>query len=67
MYVSRDSGLDKTKGQEAMGIVKGWREQCKLPFPNFAPESIAEINNKLEYPSIDSAVRKGRPTDRKDD
>jgi MscS family membrane protein len=67
MYASRDTELDKTKGQEAMVIVKGWREQGKLPFPNFAPESIAEINNKLEYPSTDSAVRNVRQTERKDD
>jgi MscS family membrane protein len=66
MYVSRDTGLDKAKGEEAMEIVKGWREQGELPFPNFAPERIAEMNNKLEYPSTDSAVRKGRQTDRKD-
>lgn len=67
MVVSRDTGLDKTRGQQAMEVVKGWREQGQLPFPNFAPERIAEINNKLEYPSTDSAVRKGRQADRKDD
>jgi MscS family membrane protein len=66
MYVSRDTGLGRKKGEEAMEIVKGWREQGELPFPNFAPERIAEMNNKLEYPSTDSAVRKGKPTDRKD-
>jgi MscS family membrane protein len=67
MYVSRDTGLDKTKAQEATEIVKGWREQGELPFPNFPPEKIAEMDNKLEYPSVDSAVRKGREADRKDD
>ena len=48
------------KAQEATEIVKGWREQGELPFPNFPPEKIAEMDNKLEYPSVDSAVRKGR-------
>jgi MscS family membrane protein len=66
IYVSRDTGLDSKKGQEAIEIVKGWREQGELPFPNFAPERIAEMKNKLEYPSTESAMRKGRQTDRKD-
>jgi len=67
IYVSRDTGLDRKKGQEAIEIVKGWREQGELPFPNFAPERIAEMKNKLEYPSTESTMRKGRQTDRKDD
>ena len=67
MHVSRDTGFDRKKSQEAMEIVKGWREQGEMPFPNFAPGKIAEMGNKLEYPTIDSAVRKGRQTDRKDD
>jgi MscS family membrane protein len=66
IYASRDTGLDRKKGQEAIEIVKGWREQGELPFPDFAPEKIAEMKNKLEYPSTESAVRKGRQTDRKD-
>ena len=66
MYVSRETGFDRKKGQEAIEIVKKWREQGELPFPNFGPERIAEMENKLEYPSTESAVRKGRQTDRKD-
>jgi MscS family membrane protein len=60
MYFTRDKGLDQTKGQEATGVVKRWREQGELPFPDFAPEEIAEMDNTLEYPSADSAARKNR-------
>jgi MscS family membrane protein len=38
--------------------VRQWRDQGELPFPDFSPETIAEINNRLEYPPPDSAVRK---------
>jgi MscS family membrane protein len=64
MYVSRDTGFDRKKGQEAMEIVKRWREQGEMPFPNFAPGKIEEMDNKLDYPMTDSAVRKSRQTDR---
>ena len=67
LYISRDTGIEKTKGQEATEIVERWREQGEMPFPNFAPEKIAEMDNKLEYPSTDSALRKSRQTDRRDD
>jgi len=67
MDVSRDTALDRKKGQEAMEVVKTWREQGEMPFPNFAPGKIAEMDNKLDYPTPDSALRKSRQTDRRDD
>jgi MscS family membrane protein len=58
-YVTRDAGLDAGKAEEAAATVRRWREQGELPFPDFAPETIAEINNRLEYPPPFSAQRKG--------
>ena len=57
-YLARDSGLDEAKGQGAMAIVKRWRDEGELPFPNFHPARISEFENKLEYPPPDSALRK---------
>jgi hypothetical protein len=31
--------------------VHQWREQGKLTFPDFSPETISEMGDKIEYPS----------------
>ena len=46
----QDNPLDAAKSQEAMETVRQWREKGELPFPDFSPEAIAEMNNKTEYP-----------------
>jgi MscS family membrane protein len=56
-YLARDHGLDREKAQAAMATVKRWRETRDLPFPNCRPEQIATIDNSLEYPPADSALR----------
>ena len=61
-YLARDRGHDETKRQAAIATVQRWREAQELPFPNFRPERIAEVENTLEYPPPESALRKeGRP------
>ena len=59
-YLAGDGGLDPAKSREAMATVRLWREQGKLPFPDFSPETIAEFENKTEYPPPESAVRNKR-------
>ncbi len=59
-YIARDSGLDAAKSQKAMETVHQWREQGKLPFPDFSPETISEMDSKIEYPPPDSALRDKR-------
>jgi MscS family membrane protein len=56
-YIAKDSGLDGAKSEEAIATVRQWREKGELPFPDFAPEKISEMSDKLEYPPSDSAVR----------
>jgi len=56
-YVARDSGLDAEKSGKAIERVNQWREQGNLPFPDFSPETISEIDSKIEYPPPDSALR----------
>jgi MscS family membrane protein len=62
-YLARDHGLDREKAQAVMASVKRWREARELPFPNWRPEQIAKIDNSLEYPPADSAVRAIRAPD----
>ena len=59
-YIGKDSGLDAEKSQKAMETVRQWREQGKLPFPDFSPETISEIDSKIEYPPPESALRDKR-------
>ena len=55
-YVAEDVGLDAAKSQKAVETVRQWREQGKLPFPDFSSETISEIDNKIEYPPPESAL-----------
>ena len=59
-YIGKDSGLDAAKSQKAMETARQWREQGKLPFPDFSPETISEIESKIEYPPPGSALRDKR-------
>jgi MscS family membrane protein len=59
-YLAGDVGLDAAKSREAIDRVRQWREQGKLPFPDFSPEVISEIDNKIEYPPPESALRDKR-------
>src|SRR5206468_4236143 len=58
LYVSRDKGLDKEKGDTASAAVEDWRQKNQLPFPDHDAATIAQIENTLEYPPEASALRK---------
>jgi MscS family membrane protein len=57
-YLARDRRHDESKREAAIATVRRWRESRELPFPNFRPERIAEVENTLEYPPPESALRK---------
>jgi MscS family membrane protein len=57
-YLSRDSGLDETRTQKALEAVRRWRQEKELPFPNYHPVQISEFEDRIEYPSPDSALHK---------
>jgi MscS family membrane protein len=59
-YLAGDVGLDVAKSRNAIETVRQWREQGKLPFPDFPAETISEMENKIEYPPPDSASRDKR-------
>lgn len=60
-YIAHDTGLNEVKSREAEERVALWRKEGALPFPDFAPEAIAEWENTLEYPEENSAPRHKEP------
>jgi MscS family membrane protein len=59
-YLAGDVGLDAVKSRKTVETVHQWREQGKLPFPDFSPEMISEMDSKIEYPPPESALRDKR-------
>jgi MscS family membrane protein len=59
-YLAQDSGINVGKTQEAILKVRQWREKGELPFPDFSPDTIAKIENRIEYPPPDSAQKKNK-------
>jgi MscS family membrane protein len=55
---SRDSGLDQEKTAAAEQQVQQWRDQHKLPFPDFAPADKSAFRGSIVYPEPESAVGK---------
>lgn len=56
LYLSRDSSLDKEKAAAAEKEVQQWREQHKLPFPDFAPTDKSAFRGSIVYPPPESAT-----------
>jgi MscS family membrane protein len=59
-YLAQDAGMNAGKTQEAILKVRQWREKGELPFPDFSPDTIAKIDNRIESPPPDSAQGKKR-------
>ena len=57
VYLGRDHGVDQDKAAAVSREVEQWRENQKLPFPDFATSDISEFSNSLPYPQPDSALR----------
>jgi MscS family membrane protein len=62
LYLSRDPGLDKERTAVAERQVQQWRDENKLPFPDFAPEDKAALRGSIEYPVPESAVGRNQRT-----
>jgi len=58
VYLTRDTGLDKEKGEVTQQQVQKWRAEKQLPFPDYAAADIAEFQGTLPYPEPDSALAK---------
>jgi MscS family membrane protein len=50
LYFTRDQGLDGGKAHAAEDQVREWRDEGRLPFPNFSPDQTKRIRGSLVYP-----------------
>jgi MscS family membrane protein len=60
VYLTRDSGLHQEKTQAAEQQVQQWRDQNKLPFPDFAPADKSAFRGSIVYPPSESAIGKNQ-------
>lgn len=58
LYLSRDSGMDKEKTENALKKVAELRDGNKLPFPDFHKEDISSFKGSIPYPPEESTLRK---------
>lgn len=58
LYLSRDSGVEKEKADNAIKKVAELRDGKQLPFPDFHEEDISSFKGSIEYPQPESAVFK---------
>jgi MscS family membrane protein len=56
VYVARDPGLDAAKSEAAERVVREWREEKDLPFPDYKPAEISKMRGTVPYPPADSAL-----------
>ena len=54
VYLERSDGPDESRGKQAVEEVAAWRQSGQLPFPEFAPEKRAELDDTLDYPPTGS-------------
>ena len=50
LYFTRDGGLHTERTQMAEAQVRQWRDEGRLPFPNFSTEQIQQMRGTLAYP-----------------
>jgi MscS family membrane protein len=50
LYVARDGGLHTERTEMAEAQVRQWRDEGRLPFPNFSTEQIRQMDGTVAYP-----------------
>ena len=67
LYLSRDSGVEKEKADNAVKKIAELRDGKKLPFPDFHEDDISSFKGSIEYPQPDSAAAQrteaGKPSE----
>jgi MscS family membrane protein len=58
LYLSRDSGVEKEKAENAVKKIAALRDGKQLPFPDFHEEDISSFKGSIAYPPAESAVLK---------
>lgn len=60
LYLSRDSGIEPAKAENAAKKIAELRDGKKLPFPEFHKDEISSFKGSIEYPPSESSVRDGK-------
>ncbi len=50
LYFARDGGLEPNRSQAAEAQVQQWRQEGRLPFPNFTADQMQQMRGTLAYP-----------------
>jgi MscS family membrane protein len=50
LYFARDGGLHAERTEVAEAWVRQWRDEGRLPFPNFSAEQIQQMRGTVAYP-----------------
>jgi MscS family membrane protein len=58
LYLSRDSGVEKEKADNAVKKISDLRDSKQLPFPDHHEKDIAAFKGSIQYPQPESAVSK---------
>jgi MscS family membrane protein len=58
LYLSRDSGVEKEKADNAVKKIADLRDSKHLPFPDFHDDDISSFKGSIDYPPKESAVNK---------
>jgi MscS family membrane protein len=56
LYLSRDSGVEKEKAENAVKKIAELRDGKQLPFPDHHEKDIASFKGSIQYPQPESAV-----------
>ncbi len=62
LYLSRDSGVEKQKAEDAVKKIAELRDGNKLPFPDFHKDDISSFKGSIDYPPSESTLRQDDPT-----
>jgi len=57
LYLSRDSGVEKQKAEDAVKKIAELRDGNKLPFPDFHKDDISSFKGSIDYPPSESTLR----------
>ena len=60
LYLSRDSGVEKQKAENAAKKIAELREGKQLPFPDFHQDEISSFKGSIQYPPDESTLRKAQ-------
>ena len=50
LYFGRDDGLDARRTEVAEAEVRQWRDEGRLPFPDFSSEQVQQMRGAVAYP-----------------